>query len=268
MIDSHTHSSYSKHAKGSIDQVVEAAINRGIKIITITDHAPFPIDSSNRLERKELDRYFTDIDKAADKYKDAIRVLSGLEFDYLPCTENITGSILNQYPLDFAIGSVHYCEVRKNEFIPTYALSHLNNDQYLDIYFRNLKALIESRLFDAIGHPDSVLRGCHESKYEKRMYPLLDEIVDSGIAYEVNASGLRKHSIDPITKTKKQEQVYPHWKTVETLMIKGGSFTIGSDGHSPFDIGRGLVEVKNKLTDIGLKKINVFIRREKHEIPL
>lgn len=41
MIDSHVHSAYSKHASGSIEQVIISAIDKGISILTITDHAPF-----------------------------------------------------------------------------------------------------------------------------------------------------------------------------------------------------------------------------------
>lgn len=41
MIDSHTHSKYSKHAVGEIEEVVISAIKNNVKILTITDHAPF-----------------------------------------------------------------------------------------------------------------------------------------------------------------------------------------------------------------------------------
>lgn len=43
-IDSHVYTKYSKHAVGEIEDVILVAISRGVRIITITDHAPFPID--------------------------------------------------------------------------------------------------------------------------------------------------------------------------------------------------------------------------------
>jgi histidinol-phosphatase (PHP family) len=56
VIDSHTHTHYSKHARGTVDEVIDAAIARGVRLLTITDHAPFPIDPDNRLRRTELQR--------------------------------------------------------------------------------------------------------------------------------------------------------------------------------------------------------------------
>ncbi|EOE7419015.1 PHP domain-containing protein, partial [Pseudomonas aeruginosa] len=49
MIDSHSHTSYSKHATGTVDELVRASIAAGVTILTITDHAPFPVDTDNRL---------------------------------------------------------------------------------------------------------------------------------------------------------------------------------------------------------------------------
>ncbi|MEN1753624.1 PHP domain-containing protein, partial [Pseudomonas aeruginosa] len=48
MIDSHSHTSYSKHATGTVDELVRASIAAGVTILTITDHAPFPVDTDNR----------------------------------------------------------------------------------------------------------------------------------------------------------------------------------------------------------------------------
>lgn len=58
MIDSHSHTLYSKHATGSVDELVRSSIAAGISILTITDHAPFPVDADNRLLESELDHIF------------------------------------------------------------------------------------------------------------------------------------------------------------------------------------------------------------------
>jgi len=56
MIDSHSHTFYSKHAIGTVDELVRASIAAGVTVLTITDHAPFPVDMDNRLLASELDR--------------------------------------------------------------------------------------------------------------------------------------------------------------------------------------------------------------------
>lgn len=40
-----------KHAIGTIEEIVVSAIEKNIKYLTITDHAPFLIDKNNRLVR-------------------------------------------------------------------------------------------------------------------------------------------------------------------------------------------------------------------------
>ncbi len=75
MIDSHSHTSYSKHAIGTVDELVRASIAAGVTVLTITDHAPFPVDTDNRLLASELDRYFADIERAREIFQGQITIL-------------------------------------------------------------------------------------------------------------------------------------------------------------------------------------------------
>ena len=88
MIDSHCHTYYSKHATGTVDELVRASITTGVTVLTITDHAPFPVDSGNRLLESELEQYVADIDSARQTYLGQITILCGLELDYMPDTDN------------------------------------------------------------------------------------------------------------------------------------------------------------------------------------
>lgn len=74
MIDSHSHTFYSKHATGTVDELVRASIAAGVTILTLTDHAPFPVDTDNRLLASELDRYFADIERARNSYQEQITI--------------------------------------------------------------------------------------------------------------------------------------------------------------------------------------------------
>lgn len=87
MIDSHSHTFYSKHSIGTVDELVRASIAAGVTVLTITDHAPFPVDMHNRLLASELDRYFADIERAREIYQGQITILCGLELDYMPGTD-------------------------------------------------------------------------------------------------------------------------------------------------------------------------------------
>ncbi|MGM1051026.1 MAG: histidinol-phosphatase [Pseudomonadota bacterium] len=259
MIDSHSHTLYSKHATGSVDELVRASISAGVTILTITDHAPFLVDANNRLLASELDRYFVDIERARMVYEGQITILQGLEFDYMPGVEESTNDLLTRYPLDFAIGSVHYVEVPGEPMVKVWELPRLASQAFLDRYFANLEELIACGLFDAVGHADTLLRALPEEVIVRRFEPLLAPLARSGIAFELNSSGLRKSSLAlPVGQEVQGLWSYPSKRLLPQLIAHDVPFTIGSDTHSPEDAGAGLVELMTALRPQGLRRISYY----------
>lgn len=269
MIDSHCHSFYSKHAVGTIDELVCASIAAGVTVLTITDHAPFPVDAQNRLLESELERYFADINKAQQTYKSEITLLRGLELDYMPGTESYNRQLLARYPMDFVIGSIHYVTVADEPMVKVWELPRLAAASFLDKYFAQLEALLESQLFDAVGHADTLLRAIPEDVFLRRFEPLIAPLVRSGIAYELNASGLRKSSLDP--KTGKEitgRWSYPSRALLEKLLGNNVPLTIGSDAHDPRDAGAGIAELVGALRPLGLQSISYYQQRQRIDVLL
>ncbi|MBU6418522.1 MAG: histidinol-phosphatase [Proteobacteria bacterium] len=269
MIDSHSHTFYSKHAVGTVDELVRASIAAGVKILTVTDHAPFPVDSENRLLEEELEHYFADIELARQEYKGQIRILRGLEFDYMPGVDAYNRDLLARYELDFAIGSIHYVELEGEPMAKVWELPRLSASAFLDRYFANLHALLECGLFDAVGHADTLLRGVAEDALLRRMEPLLPLFARNGVAYELNASGIRKSSLVP-GSTREIHGVwnYPSRILLSQLIAHGATFTIGSDAHDPLDAGSGISALVDELQPLGLERISYFEGRRRIDMPL
>ncbi|WP_348687873.1 histidinol-phosphatase [Aeromonas bestiarum] len=269
MIDSHSHTFYSKHAVGSIDELVCASIAAGVTVLTITDHAPFTVDSDNRLFEAELEQYFIDIDNARRTYRGEITLLSGLELDYMPGTENYTRALLTRYPLDFAIGSIHYVTLAHEPMTKVWELQRLAGEEFLQRYFDSLKGLLESGLFDAVGHADSLLRGIPEARFLQYFEPLFGTLTHSGIAWELNASGLRKTTLDPISGQESDGLwSYPSRILFAQLVDLNVPFTIGSDTHDPRDAGAGIAELMHALHPLGLQRLSYFRQRQRTDIEL
>lgn len=269
MIDSHSHTSFSKHATGTVDELVRASIAAGVTILTITDHAPFPVDKDNRLLESELDCYFADIERARRVYQGQITILCGLEFDYMPGTDAYNRELLARYSLDFAIGSIHYVEVPGQPMVKVWELPRLAEHAFLDCYFANLEGLLESGLFDAVGHADTLLRGVPEDILLSRFEPLLGPIARSGMAFELNASGLRKSRLDASTGREAQGLwSYPSRELVAKLIANEVPFTIGSDAHSPHDAGAGIVELLANLSPQGLRGVSYYEKRQRIDVAL
>jgi histidinol-phosphatase (PHP family) len=263
MIDNHVHSKYSKHAFGNIENIVLSAIEIGIKIITITDHAPFPIDKNNRLLDYELKSYFEDISYVQNKYSSYIKILKGLEVDYLPNYENYIYNLVSNIETDFLIGSIHYVYTNNQQRINVWDIEKINNEKFIIMYFSYLKSLIQSNLFDSIGHPDSILRGGISSKvFLNNFLDLIPLIQKNNISYEINSSGLRKTTFDVNT----QKQVKGIWNfplvsLIKILNINNITFTIGSDSHSSDELGLGINTMLNILKNIGVKELSFYQNR-------
>lgn len=269
MIDSHTHTHYSKHATGTVDELVQAAISKGIGVLTITDHAPFYVDKDNRLLESELDQYFADIERAKQDYKGAIKILSGLEFDYMPGSCDYTANILSRYELDYVIGSIHYIPIDSNDIVKVWDLSKLANIKVVESYFKMLAELLKSELFDAVGHADSMLRGVAEVVLDEHLEPLLPLFIQHNIAFELNASGLRKTTLDSHSgREVSGKWSYPSLSQLPKLIAQGTHFTIGSDAHQPLDAGAGVNDVINTVLALGLNKLCYFESRQRVVVPL
>lgn len=266
MIDSHTHTHYSKHARGTVDEVVRAAIARGVRILTITDHAPFPVDQGNRLLRSELRHYFDDVHEAKQRYADQITVLAGLESDYLPGYEPGLVEMLGEVAPDFVIGSIHYVFIGQRK-INVWDLQDMRDPAVLEAYFDSVRGLIGSGLFDALGHVDTVLRaGVGEAAFLPWFKPLVPLMIEHDVAYEINASGAKKSMLDARGIEVSGGWSYPCKPLVAELERLGAKFTVGSDAHRPEDVGTGLVEVLKGLGDACPRQLSWYEGRCRRDV--
>lgn len=269
MIDSHTHTQYSKHARGSVDELVAAAYRHGVTVLTITDHAPYPIDSNNRLLEAELPDYFRDIGRVKVQYAGKMTILAGLECDYTPGCSEYLRHLLAPWPLDFVVGAIHYVAL-ENELVKVWDLPRLHDPAILDVYFDTLRDMVTCGLFDAIAHVDTLMRGVPESEVFARLQPLLPLFAANGVSYELNASGARKsvycriegQESDPGTRS------YPSRRAVATLLNSGATMTIGSDAHDPIDAGAGIRTLLEELQGLGLQDIVYYAQRQAVKVPV
>lgn len=266
MIDSHTHTQYSKHARGKVDEVVRSAIARGVRVLTITDHAPFAVDESNRLLRSELHRYFDEVHEAKQRHAREITVLAGLESDFLPGYEPGLIQMLGEVTPDFVIGSIHYVFIGQRK-INVWDLQDMRDPVALGAYFDSVRSLLGSGLFDALGHVDTVLRaGIGEDSFLQWFRPLVPLMIENDVAYEINASGSKKSMLDDQGREVLGRHSYPCKALVAELERLGARFTIGSDAHRPEDVGTGLVEVLQGLGDACPQQLSWYEGRCRRDV--
>ena len=104
--DYHMHSNFSFDAVQTIEEAVISAIKSGINEICMTEHISFdPEDSSYNYF--DFNDYSNEIYSLSTKYKDKIKIKTGLEVGEYHLYKNDFDKYYKEHDLDFIIGSIH-----------------------------------------------------------------------------------------------------------------------------------------------------------------
>jgi DNA polymerase (family 10) len=152
--------------RNTIEEMAEAAKQRGYKYIAITDHSK-NLAFANGLDDKRAEQHIQRI-RAVDKKMEGIRVLAGIEVDILAeGALDLSDSVLEQ--MDVVIASVH---------------SHFSQDAQ-QMTERMCRA-IENENTAIIGHPTGRLL-LKRDAYGLNMEAVLDAAAKHKVAMELNA---------------------------------------------------------------------------------
>jgi histidinol-phosphatase (PHP family) len=264
LADFHTHNYLCKHADGTLEEYVQHAISAGLDTIGLSDHTPMPDnwDSSVRMHEDQFwNEYAPTVHALQDKYKNSIDVKFGLEGDFMPGTEAWVKAFNAKSDFDYVIGSVHYIDdwgFDNPTFVAKYDVKDIN--EIYAQYYERIKGSAQSGLFDIVGHCDLVKKFGHRPT--KAMEEILREtfavVKQSGMAVEINTSGLRK----PV------KEMYPSESVLSILAEYGIPLTLGSDAHTPGDVGRDFDLAKQLIERYGRGTISVFSKRQRSEVKI
>ncbi|MFW6270175.1 MAG: histidinol-phosphatase HisJ family protein [Bacillota bacterium] len=255
LVDYHTHP-YS-HGEVNVDleylkTFVSQAKKRELKELGFSDHDIF------------LDN--VDWNQLISFKKSSILPLKlGIEIGYREGKEDEFKKILNKYPLDYVIGSVHYIgdwNFDHPDFINEFEKRDIH-EIYSD-YFSILGKAVTSGLFDIVGHLDliKIYNYYPQPKHKKTILdyaePVLEKIKQKDLVVEINTNGLNK----PV------REIYPAKKIIKKMYSMNIPVTLGSDAHTPDRVGEKLSEVAELISEIGYQKIACFKERKKHFVKL
>ncbi|TFF98693.1 MAG: histidinol-phosphatase HisJ [Promethearchaeota archaeon] len=273
--DFHTHNKLCRHAQGNIKDYIEAAIDKNLKTIGISDHFPYEIYSNMEgipyeeysMTVKEIQKYLFTIQEAKKKYKKEINVRASFEVDFIinqvPVLNNILDNIKTQ--LDYILGSIHvlYSERGPWCFDDSRFLGEFNNyesvnDVYLHYYNTMLEMVQEKAFdFDIVSHFDL------PKKFNKRpeddalimdkIIEVLKQIKERELTIEINTSGFRKEV----------GEQYPSMKIIQKIHELDIPIVLSSDAHNPKEVGYKFDFMIQKLKEIGFKKLASFENRKR-----
>jgi len=262
MFDLHTHHERCGHAAGTIENYIEAALEKGLSAIGISDHSPYFGEKHDHpnpgiaMAASEFTNYVAEVLRLKEKYAGRIEVLLGVESDFFPEHAEAYRRVYEKYPFDYIIGSVHQVEgvsiFNRNRWKKlTAAQKQKTKERYYELIGWSAK----SGMFDILGHIDA-MKG-----YYPAFSDIKTEMVDAtlkligeyDIAIEINTSG----------KTKDVGGWYPADDMLERAKFFGVMPTFGSDAHVPERVADDWEQVRAKLKDIGFRQWCCFRRRER-----
>lgn len=274
MIDYHIHPDYSADARGSILEYCERAREIGIKEICFTTHyEPDPIRAElervivagqvRPVDSDWVDFYLADIENCRRRFPQII-IRAGVEVGYELGLEGVIFDFIQERPFDFVLGAIHcldHIAITASQEWEDFRqrLKPRGGEFIARRYFEYVRAAAGCGLFDCLAHIDIwrkyILPEMGEeflSEIEKLIPQMIQEIVRSGVALEINTSGLRRSDV----------MAYPAPPLLAQLVDAGvRKWTIGSDAHQVSDLGRGVKEAEKLLSDFGLQPVRFEARR-------
>ena len=164
--------------------------------------------------------------------------------------------------LDFVLGSVHFLN-------GDWAFDHAGeeaefarrdiNEVYAD-YYERIRAMATSGLVDCMAHLDLVkIFGFRPTNdFSDVLDAVLSEIRDANLAMELSTAGWRK----PVG------ELYPSDEIIRRAMAKEIPFTTASDGHSHVQQGENFDRLAEKMSELGVREVNIFERHERTTVAL
>lgn len=268
--DTHVHSSNSFDGESTVREICEAAVEKGISSVTITDHMEAPEirlgDKSvygNAI--KSIARSVADVEALRDEYEGRVKLLKGMELGEPMHAPELTKQAYEIADFDFILASVHNLFEEEDFYYLEY--NERNVKPLLTRYFDELLDTAKNADFDSLAHLTYPFRYIVErtdirpdtAEYADVIDEIFLTLARRNKSLEINTSGLFK----PINST------LPDLDLIRRFRELGGSMvTVGSDAHNCKDLGAGLEEGIKLARMCGFKSFTVYENRQPKQVAI
>ena len=258
--DFHTHSTLDD-GKSSLEEMAAAARAAGLTHFGFSGHSYCPLEEDYCIHREKIPEYLARARALQVQYAGEMEVFVGLELD-----------LLGERPegLDYAIGSVHsicggdgrYFAVDESPETARKCVEELFGGdwyRYTDAYYDQVALLPERTGCDWIGLFDLVTKFNERApafdeespRYLRRALEVMEHLVRSGTAFEVNTGAMaRGYRTAP----------YPEKKLLRALREFGGEIILNSDSHHTSHLCHGFPEAVELVRAAGFTHVNLWTR--------
>jgi histidinol-phosphatase (PHP family) len=258
---------FTRHARGSLEEVIQSAIQAGFSIYGLSEHAPryraedlFPDEAD--LGVGDLAQMFEGYVGTAlalrERYADRIELLIGFETEVLPPQSWLEQmrEIRRRHPeFDYVVGSVHHVGGTSVDMTPELTAKlaeEVGGREALErLYFELVAEMVERLRPEIVGHFDLIRKfegaganfGPETWKHIERALEVVRAV---GAVLDVNAAPARR----------KMGPVYPLPPLLERACEMGIPVTLGDDSHGPAEVGVGLDACLQAMERAGYRRVH------------
>lgn len=219
--DYHTHTIYS-HGMGTIEENVKAAINKGLKVVAITDHGPGYVECG--IKKEDYKKMREQVDRLKEKYYGVIDILLGIEANVMDVKGrlDVDDDILKHS--DILLAGFHF-DIVYREFLEEvrskmnrfgnikYKIDRNLYNEILEINTKAIARAMKTYDIDIITHPND--------KQPIDILRVAQVAANTNTAFEINNFHRHPNLCD----------------LKEAMMVQNLEFVISSDAHRPKDVG-------------------------------
>lgn len=260
--DYHLHTLHSGDCETKMEDVILAAIKKGLTHIAFTEHNDFDYPTApgepEDMFLLNVDSYLYELLGLRGKYQDQIRIQFGIEIGLQKECVRKNAILAKSHEFDFIIASSHVL----NGIDPYYGKFYEGRDEveanreFFSSIFENIKAMPN---FDVCGHLDYILRyapnknaNFHLEDYSDIFDQIFNYLIENEKGIECNTAGFR----NGLGTTN------PSLPLIKRYRELGGEIiTIGSDAHTIDAVGTNLLEAEAILKEAGFKYYSVYENR-------
>ncbi len=257
--DSHMHTPLCKHAWGEPEEYCAQAVKSGLKGIIFTCHCPMPDGfwPSVRMSEGEFDLYVSLVQRAKAAYAGKLDVCLGIESEFFPGYEKYIEGLHQRVEFDYCLGGLHW---QAKEYLGKFEQGTIEG--FRRTYFEHLAVSAETGLYDCLAHPDLV-KNYHPDSWcfaiiKNSVAGALDRIARTGVAMELNTSGLNKS----------YSEMNPGNEMLRMMAERKIPVVIGSDAHRAQRVGEHFVTALNNLVEAGYEHVSYFKKRARIDLKI
>lgn len=264
--DFHLHSDFSGDCHTPMEQMILAAIGKGLNTICFTEHNDFdfPQVPDEKVTPEtfllNVDSYLYELLHLREKYADRIKILFGIEIGLQKSCLRKNIILTKSHEFDFIIASSHLC-MGEDPYYPSFFEGRevpVCYRTYFEEILENVKSYIG---YDVYGHLDYITRYAPKDcntvfsyfDYSDIIDEILKTILNNEKGIECNTSRLCREA----NVTNPSVDILKRYKE-----LGGEIITIGSDAHFPEHIGAGFDKAGKILKSCGYNYYTTFEGRQ------